>query len=240
MMTSTEVAEKIAEGEYEESRPSRAVKISTDPDVGARDTAPPFLSILQGQSKAVQQKKGQPGQFMIRNFPALDTITLIPLGLGNFREYRPDKASQNAPVMCSSQDGVIGHGDPGGVCEQCPLSQWGPKNPATGQSTRPPCTEGVMMAALLGEYRQPVLYPLRGGSIRIADDIRAQARFHGFGQFAIKVTSEYKGYTVGGAHIPVIEFLPDIPEEFRAPAAKALGQMQPHEEDVIDVEYAST
>src|SRR4051812_11135633 len=87
MKTSTEVAEKIAEGEYEESRPSRAVKISTDPDAGARDTAPPFLSILQGQSKAVQQKKGQPGQFMIRNFPALDTITLIPLGLGNFREY---------------------------------------------------------------------------------------------------------------------------------------------------------
>jgi hypothetical protein len=241
MMTSTEVAEKIADGEYEEARPSRrGVKISTDPDVGARTSDPPYLTLLQGQSKAVQKKQGSAGQFKINNFQALDEITLIPVGLGNFRQYRADRNNPSAPITCESHDGVFGEGDPGGLCAQCPLSQWGPRNPATGKSTRPPCTEGVMLAAVLGEYRQLVLFPLRSASVRLADDIRAQARFHGFGNFAVKMGSEYKPYAVGGAHVPVIEFLPEVPPEWRATTAKAMAQLEPGpEEGVIDVEFAS-
>lgn len=240
MMSSSEVATRIADGEYEEPRQNRGVIISTDPNEGARQAPPPYLSILQGQSEAVNQKKGAAGQFYIRNFPALDAVTLVPLGLGNFREYRPNKEMRNAPVLCSSPDGVVGHGDPGGPCAQCPLSEWGPKNPATGRSTRPPCTEGVMMAAFLCEYGQPVLLPLRGRSIRIADDIRAQARFRGFGSFAIKATTELQKYDVGSAHTPAIEFLLEVPEGSRGFVAQALGQMNggssaEPQGDVIDV-----
>ena len=39
--------------------------------------------------------------------------------------YAGEFTGEGVPPHCSSQDGVTGHGSPGGQCAECPLAQWG-------------------------------------------------------------------------------------------------------------------
>lgn len=238
MMTSSEAAQRIGSGEYEEEQPiSREVMLSDQPGARRRQRRMPHLRILQDTSDAVKQKQGSAGQLAIPNFPAIDAVTLVPLRSGDYREYRVG-AGKSAIVKCFSHDGVKGEGDPGILCAECSLKEWGPKNPATGRSTKPPCTEGVRIAFMSLEYRCPVLYSFKGKDMQLADSILDRADFSGFGRFAVKMYSQSTGNNLGTWHAPRIEFLLEIPEELEALTAKALtsipGSPEP-EEDVIDV-----
>lgn len=46
------------------------------------------------------------------------------------RAYWPGEFQGSKPPQCSSSDGFVGVGDPGGTCETCPLNQYGSDNKA--------------------------------------------------------------------------------------------------------------
>lgn len=61
----------------------------------------------------------------------------IIVAWANRRAYWPGKFSGgNEPPQCSSQDGIIGVGDPGGECDSCPLSQFGSDDDEIGQACK--------------------------------------------------------------------------------------------------------
>jgi hypothetical protein len=48
-----------------------------------------------------------------------------------------EKSDGGTPPDCSSTDGIVGNGDPGGSCEQCPLAQFGSSTKGTrGQACK--------------------------------------------------------------------------------------------------------
>ena len=59
----------------------------------------------------------------------------------------------NTPPDCSSRDGVIGYGTPGGVCEICPLNQWGSVEGGAGKA----CKERRMLFILRPNALLPIV-----------------------------------------------------------------------------------
>ena len=242
MMSTSEVSAKIADGEYADSRPSRVVVMSEKPQSSRNRMKIPYLQILQSQSDMVHKKQGAAGQIALQNYPPLDEAILVPLRSGEFREYRLG-IGKDAILKCSSVDGVWGEGDPGGLCAECPLSQWGDRNPATGTSFPPPCTEGVAICFWSADYGIPVVFKFKGRGIQVADAIQTRATFSEYGTFGAKMTSALEKYAQGSAYSPRIEFILTLPEEYQRPVEKAMSRMRdsdvPKEGDVIDVNYRS-
>lgn len=56
------------------------------------------------------------------------------LGRSYWRQSMDEGGS--APPDCSSNDGLIGQGTPGGSCEECPFSQWGSADKGGGQACK--------------------------------------------------------------------------------------------------------
>lgn len=56
------------------------------------------------------------------------TVRGIIVHQRDVRSYWPEKFGESppgTPPACSSEDGIVGVGTPGGVCAECPLNQWG-------------------------------------------------------------------------------------------------------------------
>jgi len=69
------------------------------------------------------------------------------------------------PPDCSSQDAVTGHGDPGGDCLTCPLSQWGSK-PDGGNAQA--CRHITRVFLLQPGHRLPLYFPAPPSAFRAA------------------------------------------------------------------------
>ena len=72
------------------------------------------------------------GGNLMWNMPSLDeepkavkTIHGVMLHQSNCRAYWPTEFVGNTPPTCTSEDGLTGHGDPGGNCKACPFSEFG-------------------------------------------------------------------------------------------------------------------
>ena len=141
------------------------------------------LRLAQGMTQEVSERKAQIGQYVLTNFPAKDEVILVPLAAQHIRVYKPDP---KAPPRCQAPTGVHGIGDPGILCELCPLSKWGPQNPKTGKRTPPPCKEGVHMRAYSLTHRSVVDFSFMGRSATTGTFIEQQAMSYGYAGFAVR------------------------------------------------------
>lgn len=106
---------------------------SDDPDFGVDDTYIPRLRLGQALSREVSDGNARAGQWLLTGHDPVDKVSLVPLAFARKRELRGEEDRQ---ILCSSDDGVTGVGEPGGRCEVCPLSQWsGPDS----KRVAPPC-----------------------------------------------------------------------------------------------------
>ncbi|MGH7179719.1 MAG: hypothetical protein ACREJC_20250, partial [Tepidisphaeraceae bacterium] len=86
----------------------------------------------------------------------------------NWREPRAywqhnfDESGGGTPPDCSSNDGILGTGTPGGSCEVCPLAQWGS---APRQERGQACKQMRLLFVLLPGNILPVLVQLPPTSI---------------------------------------------------------------------------
>lgn len=65
------------------------------------------------------------------------------------RAYWSMRGSGNAPPDCSSDDGEVGMGNPGGPCDQCPFSQFGSGRDDTGNPTRGQACKSMRLLFIL-------------------------------------------------------------------------------------------
>jgi hypothetical protein len=132
----------------------------------------PYVKLVQAMSDDFAKEQVQPGNF--RNTLSGEVIgpmmEVIPIGIFHWRRRFIDRE-----VLCSSNDAIIGHGDPGGECRACPLSKWILKDPSFGEMTvdagfqnlprlqqgqellPPPCTEQYVFPSVIatGEWKMP-------------------------------------------------------------------------------------
>lgn len=73
------------------------------------------------------------------------------------------------PPKCSSPDGEIGQGDPGGVCKTCPMSQWGSARGADGSAERgQACSERELLFILREDDILPIIISIPPTSLRVS------------------------------------------------------------------------
>jgi len=76
-----------------------------------------------------------------------------------------DEAGGGTPPDCSSPDGKMGYGDPGGDCFECPYSKWG-----TGKGKGKACSERRHLLILTEHGALPVFLNLPPTSVRAWKD----------------------------------------------------------------------
>lgn len=78
------------------------------------------------------------------------------------RGYWPGEFSGSMPPQCSSADGKMGAGDPGGECAVCPLAKWESAEKGRGQA----CKAMVRMLVLESDSILPIVLTLPPTSIK--------------------------------------------------------------------------
>lgn len=123
----------------------------------AEDLVMPRVKILQQMSQETSDKKGDEGDFFntltgesygpaLRIQPILPFMQRVLLVRNERREAIEEalgvELSEGNGLKCRSYDMVQGQGEPGIVCDQCPLSKW-------REGNQPPlCTETYNVAAV--------------------------------------------------------------------------------------------
>ena len=68
--------------------------------------------------------------------PHVDGVVVLWRDPRAFWEKGFEESGGGTPPDCSSPDGVVGVGNPGGPCASCPHSQWGSKEDGRGQACK--------------------------------------------------------------------------------------------------------
>ena len=202
----------------------------------------PRLRLAQGMTSEVTDRKAQIGQFVLTGFPAKDDVVLVPLGAVNIRSYAPNpkeapQCHAPGPVLVPGRGFTLhGIGDPGIVCDDCPLGKWGPKNEKTGRGTPPPCKEGVALRAYSITHRTLVDFQFMGRSQSKGTFIQSQLIAWGEGQFAVRVSSTATKNDRGQWYEPEVEMMEEVPEDHRDSVERWL---ELHKQSVVSPEQAA-
>lgn len=180
----------------------------------------PLLRLAQGMTSEVTTRKASIGQFVVTGFPAVDEVEIVPFGAQKIRAYKPDQ--QSAP-LCTAPTGEFGIGNPGGECALCPLSKWGPRDPKTGKSTPPRCTEAIMMRGYSLTHRALVDFQFGGRRASKGVFVQQQGMTFGFGGFHIKLQSSSTSNDRGTWYEPEVLMLGDVPADQVDTVAKWFG-----------------
>ena len=97
-----------------------------------------------------------------------DVLEGIIVGWHNYRAYWPGAFSGAEPPQCSSPDGTIGIGDPGGECKGCPYAVFGsaPDKPEQPSNSAQACKAMRRLFVLQEGQMLPVLLTLPPTSLQ--------------------------------------------------------------------------
>lgn len=105
------------------------------------DISQPRLLLLQGLSKIVSDGDGRSGQMAHSTTGELYTakpgeaITIVPVFYW-YSRILMKPIDDGGGILCRSEDGKVGRGDPGGDCSKCPKSRW---TETAEKRVPPPC-----------------------------------------------------------------------------------------------------
>lgn len=133
------------------------------------------LKLLQGQSGAVADEDATVGKYYIDGIGELeDNLVVLPLDFTKTRSLSfLDDETQEFETLCYSNDMIHGWGEPGGICDTCPMSMWGEKK------SPPKCTESHHYLLYIPEYQIFATWALRKVSIKTSKLIQNLSSIRG-------------------------------------------------------------
>lgn len=160
----------------------------------------PRARLAQGLTPEVLEGQAQPGQWILPGGRVAGELRGRVVGVRRARVLWQREPTPR--VVCRSDDGATGVGDPGGSCAECPLSQWNDGPPA--------CTLLYEYMVLLDEG-VPVVVSLSTrsagatiGQLNLAIRARGEVRVTMRSQLVVKGSKRYYVPTVtfdwGAAH----------------------------------------
>ena len=140
---------------------------SADAPEDPEDQDIPQLRLMAGNSQPVRDDDARPGDWWLPGIGVVKNPVLKLIGRKVTRELREDEnINPDRPVLCWSDNGIRGMGEPGGPCRECPY--------ARSSGGWPPCTRVTNFACLLltdvglGDDPLPVVLSLRRSAGREA------------------------------------------------------------------------
>lgn len=172
-------------------------------DFDSEDLHIPRLRLLSGQSQEVTEGKGRSGQFLIFGHAPVDAVELVIVATTPYRDYR---VGEDRVQMCKSNDGKVGIGDPGGICKLCSKSKWGEKNPITGKSKAPECSDGFSYQIYSLTHGDMAVWDLSRTGLDAARKINSSLKIRKYRNFVVLVGTEQRdGPARSKYHVPIIE-----------------------------------
>jgi hypothetical protein len=168
----------------------------------ASDVAPPLLRLTQGQTSEVLNGEAKPGQWIMNNTPAYDTVTCVPLAMAKRRE----RWVEDGGLVCSSDRSIIGIGNPGGTCADCFAAKW----EKTEKGNYPPeCIFMYSYIMYVKEFDTIALFNFKKTSIGIGKMLNSLMMQRGFGKLAVKFSSRQQKSKAGVYFTPAISPVDD-------------------------------
>jgi hypothetical protein len=168
--------------------------------LSAEDVVIPRLRLMQGLSKEVQEGTAKPGEWVLTGVPPTDTIEATVIAVAKFRRYL-DPA--DGSVLCRSEDGQNGVGQPGGVCEACELSKWVNASTPGGKNTPPQCQFGYRYLLDVVGYGNCV-FEMKRSAIPAAKALNGMIVRSGYGTTKIMLRSQKSTAGKGTFYAPVV------------------------------------
>lgn len=157
-------------------------------DFDEGEAAFPRIRLAQGLTAEVADGSAKMGQFLFNGYDPMDEVTLVPIMIGRSRNKRADPNNRDSEIVCSSNDGRVGVGNPGGDCKGCPFARFG-SDPRSGRRTAPACSLAYTYAAWCPEVEQFVEMVFSRTSEQAANVINNHVIRQGFGNFAVRLKS---------------------------------------------------
>lgn len=92
----------------------------------------------------------------------LEGIVIFQRSVRSYWAQSLDESGGGSPPDCSSQDGLVGRGSPGGECADCPLAQFGTDAKGRGQA----CKQNRLLFLLTPESVLPMVVKVPPSSIK--------------------------------------------------------------------------
>ena len=182
---------------------------TTEPEFEQGDAYVPRLRLAQGLTSEVQDGLAKPGEWLLIGHEPVGEMVIVPVAFATKRELRDDESRD---ILCFSQDGKIGQGNPGGVCAECPLSQW-QKGP-DGSNIPPACDRYFSYIVFSATHNAMCILELRKSAIKPGRVLNTMVKNAGLGNFAVKLGSKKKQGPQGTYALP--DFSPLPAEELEA------------------------
>jgi hypothetical protein len=148
---------------------------------------------------------------------SVKTITGIIVHFADVRGFWPEKfTGEGNPPNCSSTDGIVGMGDPGGMCATCPMNQFGTGTDAAGKpSDSKACREGRLLFVLREADVIPIIVSLSTMSVKPSKQYflqlaQAPIPFYGcVSEIGLEATKNKTGITYSRATFKAVRRLTD-------------------------------
>lgn len=173
------------------------------PVLNSEDIMIPRLRLAQGLTEEVQSGDAKPGDWIVTGYPPSREITAVPMMFTRTRIY----LDQERTLICKSDDGETGRGDPLGegvgvyACSKCPLADWsGPK-----ESRVPPaCTFGYSYMMYIKEFNAMAVLDFKRTSINVGKQLNTMVASRGIASFAVKLSGKQEESKRGKYYTPNI------------------------------------
>ena len=183
-------------------------------DFSPEDVYIPRLRLAQGLTKEVQEGTARPGQFLVMGFAPQEDVTLVPVGFVRMREYR--NYDDGSDMLCYSRDSLLGEGDPGGVCAECPLSKW--SEDADGRRQKPSCAFSYGYLFYSQEHATITSFKFKGSGLNTGKQLNTIVSHHGLGKVAVVLSSKTKSSHGNSFFVPSVSVAVDIDEDLLSTA----------------------
>lgn len=107
----------------------------------------------------------------------------VVVHVGRRRAYWASQDPSGDPPDCSSTDGENGVGDPGGLCDLCPLNAFGSAKGNSGRGKA--CKESRLLFVMRASDRLPIVVSAPPGSLKAIKQYALQLSNHGLPIFGV-------------------------------------------------------
>lgn len=166
----------------------------------ADDIVIPRLRLAQGLTQEVQDGNARPGDFLLSGATPRTEVTCTVLAIAKFRRLTEDGSGD---ILCRSEDGLVGVGDPGGNCDDCPLSKWVNATDGSRKNTPPKCQFGYKYLLEVDGYGQCV-FEMKRTAIPAAKALNAMVVRNGYGNTRVMIKAQKGTGTRGTYYTPII------------------------------------
>jgi len=193
----------VAPDDEESKTGTSLLTFSSETNFDASEIEIPKIKLLQAMSPDVQAGEAKMGQWSVFGMEPVDELIVVPISRKKSRTLWSDVEGEGA--KCTSDDGVVGRGDPGGPCGPCPFAQWTPGNRKDGKNNPPKCTEAQEYICWVPAAQTLALLKLQKTAYQAGRIINSGAAMRGFGNFAVQLTATAKeGRNRSKFAVPVI------------------------------------